>query len=371
MITKLICDDFNSIYLTDKNELFAFGMNTNKVLGCATNSITKFKKIDIGIKEKIVYISKDSDNIFLVTESGEIYISGFTNFSIHIKNRLISGFEKWNINLKVKKILKIFDSVYIIDSSNNLFMYKEYNYSLLLNNVKDIQKNIDSLFIFTNDNKLYTLDITSHTNEGNLKEIKLNFNVKYFSLSNFVVYAICTKGNLYKLVNDEFIKVFLLDKKVKYISTETNNIVLLTESGELFESIRNNAFIQTFFRPKSDDLVLGCKNTDFFVRVNFDKPIKSIKCTNSCTSILTENSEIYIKGFNNKCKYTNKISMLSTNKYTKMDTKIDNIVDIFVTTKYTLILNNKDELFICGQIPTRGTASGEEAYIIPEYTKIN
>jgi hypothetical protein len=54
-----------------------------------------------------------------------------------------------------------------------------------------------------------------------------------------------------------------------------------------------------------------------------------------------------------------------------MDTKIDNIVDIFVTTKYTLILNNKDELFICGEIPTRGTASGEKAYIIPEYTKIN
>jgi alpha-tubulin suppressor-like RCC1 family protein len=127
--------------------------------------------------------------------------------------------------------------------------------------------------------------------------------------------------------------------KIKNISCGSNYNIILTENNELFVCGNNY----------HGQLGLGDYNNRYTytkLENNFGK-IKNIYCGNCHNIILNENNELYVCGYS----YFGQLGLgdyNNRNTYTKLEHNFGKIKNIYCGDYHNIILNEYDELYVCG-----------------------
>jgi alpha-tubulin suppressor-like RCC1 family protein len=148
--------------------------------------------------------------------------------------------------------------------------------------------------------------------------------------------------------------------KIKNIYCGANHNIILNENNEVYVC-GNNYFGQ---------LGLGdCNDRNTYTKLEHDfGKIKNIYCGYYHNIILNENNEIFVCGYNE----FGQLGLGDNNDrevYTKLKHNFGNIKDIYCGTNHNIILNDNNELFVCGvnQRGQLGLGDYNERYI---YTKL-
>jgi alpha-tubulin suppressor-like RCC1 family protein len=114
--------------------------------------------------------------------------------------------------------------------------------------------------------------------------------------------------------------------------------IILTENNELY--ICGNSYSQSGLGYDDD------RNTYIKLEHNFGK-IKNIHNGEFHNIILNENNELYVCG-DNQCGQLGLGDFKSRNTYTKLEHNFGNIKNIYSGTEHNIILNENNELYVCG-----------------------
>jgi alpha-tubulin suppressor-like RCC1 family protein len=127
---------------------------------------------------------------------------------------------------------------------------------------------------------------------------------------------------------------------VKTICCDGDCNMILNENNELFVCGCNN---DNIFGLES-----GERFIDKYLKLDFDFGIiKKIGCCRTHSMVLNENNELFVCGSN----YYGQLGLgdnIDRNRYTKVIFNFGNIIDLVCIDKKSILLNDKNELFVCG-----------------------
>jgi alpha-tubulin suppressor-like RCC1 family protein len=292
----LIFGNHYSIILNEKNKLFVCGDNKFGQLGLGDE---KERHLYIELKHnfgKIKNIYNGLEHNIILNETNEIFVCGY-NFH----GQLGLGI-KFPVSKESLKKYDLGD-----DNFKNIYLKLSHNFG----NIKKIICGDYHNIILNDNNELFMCGY-NRLGQFGLGDDEPRYT--YVKNNN-------TFGN------------------IKNIFGGSHHSIILNEKNEIYVSGWNNY----------GQLGLGHNNNEYsFIKLrdNFGK-IKDIFCGKNHNIILNEKNELYVCGYN----FYGQLGLgdnNNRNKYEKLKHNFGNIVNIFCGFNNNFILNDKNEIFVCG-----------------------
>ena len=321
--SKVWAGNYNTFIVDTAGMLWACGNNGYGTLGQGNNKVyNKWVKIDYinGNEIKQIQVSERAQNTkaVIIMKDGTVYGGGTNNGQFGNRNEDYYTFKIINEYKNIKKLELGAEVIWYITNDNVLYgcgygaiFGKEPSESptpsspyKIAENIKDVKTSYNHIIYITNDNKLYYRNSGSEAVEVN--NIKIDENTKLLSKLTIIL-----NNDYYYIEGNLAYKIF--SKNVKPYYNKYNNeeflqnydMYIIQDFNEKIY-IKNNPNITKIGEKANSNLKNVMKN------------VKFIQGKGENISIVTQNGEIYEKvsqNANSKIKDARKIISSSNSKY--------------------------------------------------------
>jgi alpha-tubulin suppressor-like RCC1 family protein len=331
IIKMIFCGWSHNIILNEKNELFVCGDNSKGQLGLGDNeNINEYIRLDYNFG-KIKNIFCGSFHNIILNENNELFVCGDNEYG-----QLGLG-----------------------DNENrNTYEKLEHNFGIIKNIICSFYYNIilnenNELYV-CGGNRLCELGLGDNINRNKYFKLEHNFgkikNIYHGYHHNIILnddnelyvcgYNIFGQLGLGDTQNrNTYVKLTHKFGIIKNIFCGFDYNIILNENNELYVC-GNNYYGQLGFGDKED------RKTYYNLKHNLGK-IKNIFCGSNHNIILNENNDIYVCG-NNVNGQLGLGDNIDRNVYVRLENNFGFIKDIFCGRSHNIILNEKNEIYVCG-----------------------
>jgi alpha-tubulin suppressor-like RCC1 family protein len=350
----IVCGDKHNIILTENNELYVCGYNCFGELGLGDNKGRNvYTKLEHNLgKIKNIYCGRYYS--IILNENNELYVCGSNRYG----QLGLGDFQDRYIYTKSYHNLGQIKNIYcggfhniILNENNEIFVIGNNSYGQL--GLGDYDNREVHTKLEHNLGKIKNIYC------GGYHNIILNDNNEVFVCGGNSVGQLglgdYNKRNIYTKLEHNF-------GKIKNIYCGSHNNIILNENNELYVC-GYNCYGQ---------LGLG----DFQDRYIYTKlehnlgKIKNICCGDFHNIILNENDEVYVCG-HNEFGQLGLGDNYNRNTYTKLEHNIGKIKNIYCGDNHNIILNDNNEIYVCGDNTFGQLGLGDNYNIINIFTMLD
>ena len=321
--SKVWAGNYNTFIVDTEGMLWACGNNGYGTLGQGNNkAYNNWVKIDYinGNEIKQIQVSEGASNTkaVIIMKDGTVYGGGTNNGQFGDRNGGYYTFKIINEYKNIKKLELGADVIWYITKDNVLYgcgygavFGKEPSESptpsspyKIAENIKDVKTSYNHIIYITNDNKLYYRNSGSEAVEVN--NIKIDENTKL--LSKFTIIT----NEEYYIINNAGAKKLSTIKALPYINKYENEEIAQNYDVYIIQGKKGEIYIKN-----EPNITKVGEKSNYSLR-QVMKNVKFIQGKGENISIVTQNGEIYEKvsqNANSKIKDARKIISSSESKY--------------------------------------------------------